>query len=248
MFKSFLISMFAILLFTLGAAASWFYVQMVADRPSDESMIIAPAMTNGSEADPIPKLDMLGNGGILPAVIRGPDLSAEEMFRLSTATKAKREQLQQYEERLREHKLRIKAADADTKSAQREVEGTLQQVRSLMDAIETLLAETKLSIGELQKERVETNRKADDLKKLETEAGAGVEADEKNFAEILQGMAPAEAAETIKEIANNGRMDFAIRLLKKMEERIASKILAEIGDPQLVAEIASRFTDLPKLR
>jgi len=244
MFKSFLVSMFAILLFTLGGAATWFSLQLMgSDTAEEDGLNLTPA-AKIADADPVPQ-KVLGPGGALPAVVRGPDLDAEEMFRLSTATATKREQLAQYEERLREHKLRIKAADADTKFAQREVEGTLEQTRSLMESMEKLLEETKASINNLQKERVETDQKADDLKKLETEAGAGVAANVKSFSEFLQSMPPATSAETIKEMTNNGKMDFAIQLLRNIEPRNVAKILAEIQDPPLVAEIASRFKDAP---
>ena len=248
MFKSFLVSMFAILLFTLGGAATWFGMQMLAEKKTDDDMQDLSPAVNVTDADPIPAPRILGLDGDLPAVVRGPDLDAEEMFRLSTATAAKREQLSQYEERLREHKLRIKAADADTKFAQREVEGTLQQTRSLMESMEALLEETRTSIVALQKERVETDQKADNLKKLETEAGAGVAANVKSFSEFLQSMPATDSAETIKEMTNNGKMDFAVQLLRNNEPRNVAKILAEIKDPPLVAEIASRFTDAPKLR
>ena len=243
MFKSFLISMFAILLFTLGATAAWFYVQMVAKETADDEEL-SPSVASVGAADPVPRVTrVIGPGGVLPAVVRGPALDAEEMFRLSTATAAKREQLTQYSEQLREQKLRIRAADADTKSAQREVEGTLQQIQSLMESIEKLLEETKSSVVELQKQRVETNQKADDLKKLATEAGAGVAAEMRTVAEFVQNMPPAVAAETIKEMTNDGKMDFAVQLLRNIEPRIVAKILAEIRDPPLVAEIASRFTE-----
>lgn len=248
MFKSFLISMFAILLFTLGGAAAWFYVQMVEEESPDEDSIVQPLQAVGGEADPVPRLDVLGNGGVLPAVVRGPALDADEMFRLSTATKAKQQQLLEYDEQLREHKRRIKAADADTKTAQREVEGTLKEIRNLMDATESLLSETQQTIAELQKERIETQRKTDDLKKVEGEAGAGVKRDVKNFAEYLQSMPPEDAAQTIKEMTNDGKMDFAIQLLRNIEVRNVSKILAEIKDPALVAELATRYPEVPQLR
>lgn len=249
MFKSFLISMFAILLFTLGGAASWFYVQMVAEQQPDDQSVPQPILASSTEADPVPRLESLGKrNGVLPAVISGPELDAEEMFRLSQATKAKREQLLQYEERLREHKNRIKAADADTKSAQREVEGTLKQVRSLMNETEKLLSETKESIGELQKVRADTDRKANELKDAEKEAGAGVAKDVKSFAEYLQSMPPEDAAEAIKEMINNGKMDFAIQLLRNIEARNVAKILAEIKDATLIAEVASRYPEVPRIR
>lgn len=244
MLKSFLISMFAILLFALGAVGSWFYLQMETKQDASEEAPPISNLVDHTRADPVPKL----GAGSLPAVIRGPDLDAEEMFRLTTATKEKRAQLRQYEERLREHKLRIKAADADTKAAQREVEGMLGQVRNVMDGAEKLLTDVKFTMDELKKKKSELQQKTEELKKLENNVGAGAAANIKTFGEYMGSMPPEVAAAAIKEMTNDGKMDFVIQLLRTLEPRNVAKILAMLDDPQLLAELASRFPTAPQLR
>lgn len=243
MIKSFLISMFAVLLFALGAVGSWFYLQMESEDAEDE---VQPMATLAVEraANPVPKPET----STLPAIIRGPELDAEEMFRLTTATREKREQLREYEERLREHKQRIKAADADTKSAHREVEGMLGQVRNIMSGAEKLLDEVQLALNDLKKQKSELQTKEDKLKELEKEAGAGAAANMKTLSEYMASMPADVAAGAIKEMTNDGKIDFVVQLLRKIEPRNVSKILAELEDPQLLAEIAQRFRTTPTLR
>ena len=45
----------------------------------------------------------------------------------------------------------------------------------------------------------------------------------------------------LKELINSGKMEFAVQLLKKVEQRSASKIIAGLDDPALIAEIATRY-------
>lgn len=247
MIKSFLISMFAVFLFALGAAGSWFYLSMDKKDEGTDEFSAAASTTDDSQVDPYPSptADAIGS---LPAVVRGPELDAEEMFRLSTATAAKREQLRLYEDRLREHKLRIKAADADTKAAQREVEGALSEVRNIMDGAEKLLGDIQLAVEELKKQKTEATKKAEELKVIEDEVGAGAAANVKTFAEYMQSMPATDAANAIKEMINDGKIDFAIQLLRKIEPRNVSKILAEIKDATLVAELAARYPKAPVTR
>ena len=251
MIRNFLVSMFAILLFTLGAAGAWFYMQMAEQQQQEEEVAtqteeqeLEDALTQAKE-DPVPP-SPFDDRAMLRAVVRGPELDADEMYRLSTATAATRDQLREYEDRLQEHKLRIKAADADTKAAQREVEGALEQVRNLLDATESLLSETRQQLELLKQQKAEVEKKEKDLEKLQTEAGAGVAANMKTFAEYMASMPAGNVAETLKEMTNSGKMDFAIQLLRKMEPRNASKILSEIEDPQLVAELAQRYAEAPE--
>ena len=247
MFKSFLISMFAILLFTLGAAGSWFYLNMEQADTEVDAAGRAAATPTTAQASPIPQLDSFGDAP-LPAIVRGPELDPEELYRIETATNAKRKQLREYEDRLREQKVRIKAADVDTKAAQREVDGAARQVRDMMDAAEKMMLEVRTAMDELKKESEEIQRQKDELKTLQEEVGADASANVRAFAEFMQSMPAAAAAETIKTMANDGKMDFAVQLLRNIETRNASKILEEIRDPELISEIAERYRDLPVIR
>lgn len=243
MIKSFLVSMFAIFLFTLGAAGAWFYIQMGPAAESTEDAALDVAGTIQEEPDPIPKF----NPG-LPAVLRGPDLSPDEMVRLNMAMSAREEQSRQHEEKLREIRIRIQTADADTKAAQREVEGAMSQARQVMEAAEALLNEVQTTLTDLKKESQELQKRRDDIDKLEEEMGEGAAANIKAFAEYVEKMPAEVAADLVKEMVQDNKMDDVIQLLKSMEPRNASKLLAELDDSPLLAEIATRYTSALKYR
>ena len=252
MIKTFLTSMFAIFPFALGAAGAWFYLQLQAnaDDTADDSISGGIVAAVSPKTDPIPAPPSIATAtdAGLPHAVRGSTLDAEQLYQLSTITETKRAELSAYEERLREQKLRIKAGDADVKAAQREVEGALAQVQSLMDATEKLLSEVKVALDEMQTRKLDIEQKQEALKATEENLGMGAVKNIKTFAEIIQSMPPDAAARTIKEMWNDGKMDFAIQLLRKIEPRNVAKILAEVQDPQLIAELASRYPVAPQVR
>ena len=90
----------------------------------------------------------------------------------------------------------------------------------------------------------ELDRKKQDLATLEKATGTDPESvsqelesrvnDVKSWFENLEAN---QAADYLREFANNGKMDFAALLLQKMPDRQKSKILAAMSDPQLVSQL-----------
>ena len=244
MIKSFLVSMFAVMLFALGATGAWFYMKLERERlAAEESLPEPPTPAPAGKTDPVPAFTPA-----LPASHRGSELTPEELYRLETATSAQRAQLAQYERRLREQNRRIITSNADTEAAQREVEGAIAQLDKMMTAVEELLSDVATAKEELKQQTLEVQKKMNDLTELEKEAGAGAAANIRTFAEFMTGMPPAESAALLVELANDGKIDFALQLLHNLETRNASKVLAEVRDGPLRAEMATRFRDMIRLK
>ena len=65
---------------------------------------------------------------------------------------------------------------------------------------------------------------------------------EREFSEL----SPRAMADVIEDMCKAGIMDEAVRLLRQVPARKASKCLGEILDASLVAEIAERYRELPR--
>jgi flagellar motility protein MotE (MotC chaperone) len=68
----------------------------------------------------------------------------------------------------------------------------------------------------------------------------------KKLSTWVQGMDAPTAANLIRTMADNGKMDVAVRLLANFEEREASKVLAALNNPELMAELADKFRTLQR--
>jgi predicted nuclease with TOPRIM domain len=58
----------------------------------------------------------------------------------------------------------------------------------------------------------------------------------------FEGLEDEQAASYLREFANNGDLQFAVRLLKSMQQRKASKILAALNDPEFVQQLLNAIT------
>ncbi len=64
------------------------------------------------------------------------------------------------------------------------------------------------------------------------------------MSEWVEGMSPEKAAEYLRELSNDGKMETAIRVLSNLDGRKASKILDAMSDPKLVVQLTERFKEL----
>lgn len=66
------------------------------------------------------------------------------------------------------------------------------------------------------------------------------------LAVMIEAMPPETAAKLIQEMADGGKMDTAVKVLAQMRERAAGKVLAEIQDRTLAAQLVNRMLELKK--
>lgn len=246
MIKTFLYSMFAVFLFALGGAGSWFYLQMVeADGQEKDSVSFQPvAPHTGLEAltsdiNPSNNIEM-------PVPVHVKPVSAEEIFRFGAINKKNIEQLRNQEQRLEKDKLRLKTAHIDIETRQREIEGMLIQVNDKLATAEKLLDDIKVAAERLTTEKQDVSKKLDELQQSEEDLNAGENVNVQMVASWIQNMKAEQAAEIIREMANDGKMDFGLKLLAQIEDRNVAKILAAMRDPILVAELAERLLSVNK--
>ena len=63
---------------------------------------------------------------------------------------------------------------------------------------------------------------------------------------MVEGMSPENAAEMLREMSNDGKIDMASQLLRNIEERKASKILDAINDPTLGVQLLEKYKKLTR--
>ncbi len=68
----------------------------------------------------------------------------------------------------------------------------------------------------------------------------------KRLALMYEAMAPNTAAKIFQEMADRGTMDTAVQILGQMRERQAGKVIAEIADTTLAAQILEKLRQLKR--
>ena len=223
-----------VVLFGGSAALSWFL------RPNPESK----EEGEGLESTQVAVAPEVPEPTVTPELTSSETLPAETVLRLRDSIMKKEVQLKKREDYLREHEKRIKFMIDDMHRERTEMDDMLAEAERRSQAARGMLERVQEQTSLLP------NDAGDKLKNGAAGAGATpmTETQRQNLAnvgEFLSGLTPEQAASTIKEFCNNGKMDMVARLLSMMESRNVSKILDALEDPALVAEILERIRQLP---
>ncbi|HEX4611428.1 MAG TPA: hypothetical protein VH092_24760 [Urbifossiella sp.] len=137
--------------------------------------------------------------------------------------------------------LRDREARADRRAAQ--VELVLRDLQFEREANETLLrqAATELKQAAAKAAEAATAPRPADVEKLRAEAEAAEAKNIDRMSKLFDSMAPEAAAPILLQMANSGKLDTAARVLVQMKERQAARLLGELGDTNLAAQLLDRM-------
>lgn len=177
----------------------------------------------------------------LPVAVRPRPISADEVFRLGTLMREREKMLKNREDILQEDETRLKLVLSDIKAEQQTIDGLHTQVRGSITAAEQILDR----IDQQQQDFVSDQQQAKtDLEAIQESAVEFKESENDNIkrmAQWFQAMEPDKAAEFIRELADDGKLDMAVQLLGNFEERDASEVLSAMDDTSLVTELLDKF-------
>jgi flagellar motility protein MotE (MotC chaperone) len=142
--------------------------------------------------------------------------------------------------------------DPDTAAALRDCEARLQRRAAQMElilldmqaereAIDVLLRQVMAELKAANARSNELEAKAADLGKQRVELDAAERKNLERIAAMYDSMTPETAAPILRQMADSGRMDMAVKVLSQMKERQAARVLSELGDPALAAQLLDRL-------
>lgn len=246
---------FGLVIFAIAAGGSWF-----ARMQQHSTQVAAGDHAAEPAADSIPgEPDTHADGtpatpaqhgatadDELPVVVRPRMLTPEDILRNAMSLRATEEKLALREQAAQQEKERLILVQADLQDEQHAIESLASDIKEQIDAANQLLARILEEKSRWDSERI---RNEEELKKFEdaqTKMNAAEEQNIKQLSTWIQGMDSEAAASFITELSNNGKMDVAVQLLANFEEREASKILAALNNPKLMAELADKFRTLQR--
>lgn len=235
--------------FAASAGGSWFlHQQQNADsEETGEATPEAVTLTEHSQLPPqLPMGQQAGTGDPLPVAVRPRPMSVEELLRHGMSLKTREEGLRDRGQKLDDRESMLRIMLTDLQSEQKDVEALQSQAKEQALSLKQLFEQVQQERRSLGGERTKA---ADDLKEIQ-DARIEVEGDQKDnlktLSQWIQGMEPTKAAELLRELAEDGKMDLAVLLMQNLEDRDASKILSELDDATLVIELAEKFKNLKR--
>jgi hypothetical protein len=220
---------FAGFMFGISAAGSWW----MAARPPHSSEASGETASEAAASEPA----MHDITGELPVAVRPKIISPEELLRNAMTLRSREAALQQQEQAAQERQARLELMQADIQGEQIEVDGLNSQVKAQIEAANALLVR-------ITEERAAMEGQRKEFEDTQTKMDASEAQNIKRMSAWIQGMEAETAADFLRELANDGKMDIAVQILSNFEEREASKVLGAIGDSTLMIELAEKFRTL----
>jgi flagellar motility protein MotE (MotC chaperone) len=171
-------------------------------------------------------------------------MSVEELLRYGLSLNAREETLIAREEEFRQREAQLKLVLADLQGEQAQLDSLRQQVQQQLAAADQLLSRIQAARQELAQAQADAKAQLEQHQSLQAELDADELVNIKRLATWVRAMDPAKAGEVLREMANDGRADTAVRILSHLEEREAARILDSLGDSALVDDLIQQYQRL----
>ncbi|MFG0332952.1 MAG: hypothetical protein ACF8TS_06270 [Maioricimonas sp. JB049] len=240
------LGMFGVIVFGASAAASW--LLRIQDLPAEEESQVPPEVAMPLEAAPSQSAGdpAEAGSGALPVAVRPRSMSVEELLRFGMGLNAREEAVIKREQALKQQESRLKLVFADIDGEQKEIDGLRELVRDELETARGLLARIDEARTALVTRRDEVEEEINEIKQSQIEIDEQHEDNIKRLSVWMMSMEPEKAAEVLREMANDGKSDMAVRILANFEEREAAKVLSALDDPKLVQEFVEQFRNLKR--
>lgn len=247
--KLIVLGVVAVTLFALSAGTS-IYLRRT-EEAAPEQPVDTPAIRKGNPAQahtPGGQAAEAGNTGspLKPAVRPPYNPEAESAAQLAANLNKQTEALKSREQALAARQKSVELAYQDVRHERAGLDELRKKLAQEMAALEAKLATLEQSSGELDQKQQKTSKQLDELKNS-TFAFEGQEQERlKHLATVYDAMAPAGAAKILQQMADSGGLETAAKVLSLMKERQAAKVIAELPDAVVAAQLMEKLKTLQK--
>lgn len=252
MFKNLLYSMFAVGLFASGAVGAWYFLEFTQKQQAQAETAPDPAAEARLESRPTEQdLPLFSDGGEadrLPVPVHAKVTSAEDIFRWEQMNGEAELELKRQRELLKQEESRLKTTHKDLEAQHRELEGQYLQIQEALATAEKMVTRIQKAAEGLKAEKEALDKQRAETEKSTQGANVERETNIKSMANLVQGMPPERAAETIEGLVRDGKLALVLQMLRNIEPRNAAKILGNISDNEILMELIAAFPEqrLPK--
>ena len=182
----------------------------------------------------------------MPVAVRPRPMSIEELLRFGMGLNEREELLSRQAERLQRQESQMKLALADLKGEQQQIDALRTQVQQQLEVADGYLGRIQKAREDLAGDRQKEEARMKDFESSRLEINSQQRDNIKQLSTWIQSMEPEKAADVLREMSNDGRMETAVKLLSQLEERDVAKILSALDDAKLVDQFITRFQDLKR--
>ncbi len=231
----------AVLLFSLSAAVS-LYLQGPSFKRDKES---AKGDESGEKAAPAKK-EKKPEEPATPIAQAPPANANEQVTRLLTRLQDREQALKKREEELRKQEGRLEVVMDDIRGERAGLDAMRKQIAEEMSRLNEKQDTINRKTRSLEEQKDAAAKLLAEMRKRQVELDKGETANISRMATISDSMPPEKAAAILKQLADGGQLDTAVKLLAQMKERRAAQVLAEMTDVALAAQLLEKLRGVRK--
>jgi flagellar motility protein MotE (MotC chaperone) len=238
----------SLVLFAVSASASYFWQQkQKSEHPPEKVEKIdgghkesvkhaeAPAPAPSASHD-----DSAPRAALRPAYNAG----TEEIARMTGELRTRLAAVREREEQLAARKKQIELIQEDIRGERSALDELRTQTKSELDALNEAIQGVEKQRGNLEEERQKIGKTTQEMEGRIVQLQKDEHDNLKKMSGMYNSMAPESAAKILQNLADTGKMETAVKVLSLMQERQAAKVLAELTDAGLAAQLIEKLKGL----
>lgn len=183
----------------------------------------------------------------VPPLVQPPPASTtEQAARLLARLQEKEQALKAREQAALEKEGRLKIVHEDIRGERALLELLRQQIAAELTRLIDKQATVARKASGLEDQKKEAAKLLAEMKSRQIELDKGETANLAKMASLADSMPPEKAAGVIKQLADSGKIDTAVKLLAQMKPSRAAQVLAEMSDAALAADLLEKMLRLKK--
>ncbi|MGH7173158.1 MAG: hypothetical protein ACRELG_22990 [Gemmataceae bacterium] len=240
----FLIGITSLVLFALSASGSYFWQQKMKNGQAKETEThkdketVKPgtgaAQTNTSHGDSVPK------AAARPAY----NANTEEIARMTTELRMRLAAVREREDQLTARKKQLDMLQEDIRGERTALDDLRTQVKNEMEALNEAIQGVEKKRGSLDEERQKISKSTKEMEGRLVQLQKDEQDNLKKMSGMYNSMSPESAAKILQNLADTGKLDTAVKVLGLMQDRQAAKVLAELTDAGLAAQMVEKLKNL----
>jgi flagellar motility protein MotE (MotC chaperone) len=237
----------SLILFAVSATASFFWQQKSKPTaPSEPAKAIATHKDTGSAGTMAAPATAPSAPDESPRVAVRPAYNAgtEEIARMTSELRARLLAVREREEQLNARKKQLELIQEDIRGERTALDELRTQVKNEMEALNEAIQNVEKQRSSLDEERQKISQSTQEMEGRVVQLQKEEQDNLKKMSGMYNSMAPDSAARILQNLADTGKMDTAVRVLGLMQDRQAAKVLAEITDAGLAAQLIDKLKGL----
>ncbi|HTU90987.1 MAG TPA: hypothetical protein VMF69_12990 [Gemmataceae bacterium] len=168
----------------------------------------------------------------------------EEIARMTSELRSRLASVREREEQLAARKKMIELIQEDIRGERTALDELRTQIKNEMEALNEAVEGMEKQRGSLDEERQKISKNTQEMEARIVHLQKEEQDNLKKMSGMYNSMAPEIAAKILQNLADTGKMDTAVKILGQMQERQAAKVLADLTDAGLAAQLVEKLKGL----